>query len=697
METRSLLPALRRRWRIVAAFLLGLPVLGLLAIEVAIRALPPLDLAQASERSTVVLDREGRLLRPFVMADGRWRMPVTLEEVDPRYIDMLIAYEDRRFWSHPGVDGFALLRAGSQMLRQGRIVSGGSTLTMQVARLLEPREERSLRAKARQALRALQLERQFSKAGILELYLALAPFGGNIEGVRAASLAWFGREPKRLSLAESALLVALPQAPETRRPDRFPEAAGAARARVLGRIAQANILPEADLARGAEEAVPLARRAFPRHAAHRSETLAAEHPAERRILTTYDRTMQVSLEALARERAEALGREVSVAIMVIDLASGDVRASVGGADYFDTARAGGIDLTRAIRSPGSALKPFVYAFAFDEGIAHPETLLEDRAMRFGLYAPENFDPGFQGIVTARAALQQSLNLPAVDMLNALGAQRFLSRLRQTGANVLLPGDTSPGLAIALGGLGISLHDLTALFAGLGRGGVALSPREMAGQQAQSRTLTSPVAAWYAADILIGAPPPDNGPSGRIAFKTGTSFGFRDAFAIGFDRKHAIGIWVGRADNVPVPGLVGRKSAAPILFEAFQRIGLSAGLPPRPRDAIVARTSELPPPLRHLRSDVPKTVQAATRQALQIAFPPDGARLDSASLEESGRPILTLKLQGGAPPFTMLMNGMPAGEGLTRRTIALPAPERGFNEIAIIDRLGETRRVGVRLE
>jgi len=696
MTWRGPSPA-RRRWRIIAAFLIGLPAIALLAVELAIRKLPPLDLARASERSTVVLDREGRLLRPFVMADGRWRMPVTLDEVDPRYLDMLIAYEDRRFWSHPGVDGFALIRAGAQMLRHGRIVSGASTLSMQVARLVEPREERSLKSKARQALRALQIERQFGKKGVLELYLALAPFGGNIEGARAASLAWFGREPKRLSLAESALLVALPQAPEARRPDRFPTAAAEARDRVLGRIAQAKILPEADLARGAEEAIPHARRAFPRHAAHRAEALVAEHPSERRIVTTYDRAMQGSLETLARERAEALGREVSVAIVVIDLASGEVRASVGGADYFDTTRAGGMDLTRAIRSPGSALKPFVYAFAFDEGLAHPETLLEDRAMRFGLYAPENFDPGFQGVVTARAALQQSLNLPAVDMLNALGAQRFLTRLRQSGAHVLLPGDASPGLAIALGGLGVSLHDLTALFAGLGRGGVTLTPRERPGQQPERHTLTSPVAAWYAADILIGAPPPDNGPSGRIAFKTGTSFGFRDAFAIGFDRSHAIGIWVGRADNVPVPGLVGRKVAAPILFEAFQRVGPSPGLPPRPKNAIVARTADLPPPLRHMRSDIPKTVQATARQALHIAYPPDGAKLDTDSLEDAGRSTLTLKLQGGAPPFTLLLNGMPVGEGLTRRTIPLPAPGRGFNEIAVIDRLGETRRVGVRLE
>jgi penicillin-binding protein 1C len=685
------------KWRMAAALLIALPAVAWVAVELAIRFLPPLDLARASERSAVVLDREGRLLRPFVMADGRWRMPVTLDEVDPRYIEMLVAYEDRRFYRHAGIDPLAMARAGWQMLAARRVVSGGSTLTMQVARLLEPREERSLVAKARQALRALALERRFSKREILELYLSLAPFGGNVEGVRAAALGWFGREPKRLSMAEVALLVALPQAPESRRPDRFPEAASEARERVLKRIRQAKILPEADLARGTDEPVPTARRAFPRHAAHRAEALVAASPDQRRIETTFDRALQVSLEQLARERAEPFGPQVSVAIVALDLASGELRAAVGGADYFDAQRAGGIDLTRAVRSPGSALKPFVYAFAFDEGLAHPETLLEDRALRFGLYAPENFEPGFQGLVTARAALQQSLNLPAVELLNALGPQKFLSRIRQSGARLYMPDETSPGLAIALGGLGISLQDLTALFASLGRGGEMLMPRERPGEANAPVVLTSPVASWYAADILIGAPPPDNGPPGRIAFKTGTSFGYRDAFAIGFDRRHAIGVWVGRADNAPVPGLVGRKSAAPILFEAFQRAGLQPGIPPRPAEAIIARTSALPPPLRHLRQDVAKTIAAAARPQLQIAYPPDGAKLDSESLRAGDSPALMVKLQGGSPPFTLLLNGVPASESQMRRSIAMPAPGRGFAEIAVIDRLGETRRVSIRLE
>ncbi|CAN1511741.1 PbpC Membrane carboxypeptidase/penicillin-binding protein PbpC [Rhabdaerophilaceae bacterium] len=683
--------------RVVAA-LLCLPLALMFAIATALALLPPLDLARVAERSPLVLDREGRLLRPFVMADGRWRMPVSLSEVDPRYVDMLIAYEDRRFYAHRGVDLLAMARAAGQMLVNGRVVSGGSTLSMQVARLVEPREARSARAKVRQILRAVQLERAVGKTGILELYFALAPFGGNIEGIRAASLAYFGREPRRLSMPESALLVALPQSPGARRPDRFPEAATKARARVLERIATTGSLPDADLARGAEDPVPSARRPFPRHAAHRAETLLSENGTKRVIRTTLDRTVQSSLETLARERASTFGPEVSIAIVAVDLASGEVRASVGGPDYFNTERAGAMDLTRAIRSPGSALKPFVYALAFDEGIAHPETLLEDRASRFGLYTPENFDPGFQGLVTARHALQNSLNLPAVELLNTYGPQRFLARLRQAGADVRLPDASAPGLAIVLGGLGLSLHDLTGLFAGLGRGGAMLSIHDEPGKAIALGSIAGQVASWYAADILLGAPPPDNGPAGRIAFKTGTSYGYRDAFAVGFDRQHAIGVWVGRPDNAPVPGLVGRKSAAPILFEAFQRVGLKPGVMPRPVDALVARTSGLPPPLRHMRHDIPKTLLAAARQTLQIAYPPDGARLESDSLSRvDGTSQLTLKLQGGAPPFTVLMNGMPVHPGATRRIIDIAAPEAGFSDIAVIDRLGESRRISIRLD
>ena len=684
----------------------GLAMVASLPVGFALyaRSLPPLDLEALKERSTVVLDRQGKLLRPFVMADGRWRMPITAAEVDPRYLTMLIAFEDQRFHAHAGVDPFALMRAGWQWLRQGRIVSGGSTLSMQVARLVEPRESRSLKAKIRQMARAIELERRVGKAGILDLYLSLAPYGGNLEGIRAASLAYFGKEPTRLSNAEAALLVALPQAPESRRPDRFPERAEAARTRVIARMRSQQTLAEAELARAESEAVPQRRRPFPHLAAHRAESLVAADPQQRQHVTTLERDWQIVLERLAQERAEAQGPKVSVAIVVVDNQTGEVRASVGGADYFNATRWGGIDLTRAIRSPGSALKPFIYALAFENGIAHPETMLEDRAQRFGLYAPDNFDYGFQGMVTARQALQMSLNLPAVELLQLVGAQRFLSRLRQAGATVETPDETAPGLAIGLGGLGVTLHDLTMLYAGLARGGAMLPNVETFASAADLTTgkrlpqrFVGPVAAWYVGDILLGAPPPDNALQARIAYKTGTSYGYRDAWAVGFDRRHTIGVWVGQADNGAVPGLIGRKVAAPVLFDAFARIGLTAGPMPRPREALVASNAHLPPPLRHIRQDIPKTALAGSRQALQIAFPPDGAAIDTKAEQRDGKPSVTVKIAGGLPPFTFLLNGAPVGGQRLRRELEIGPEGLGFAQISVIDATGATERVTIRLQ
>lgn len=672
---------------------------GPVALALYVASLPPLDLAALSERSTVVLDRNGKLLRPFVMADGRWRMPVTHGEVDPRYLAMLIDYEDRRFYAHFGVDPVASLRAGWQFFRHGRIVSGASTLSMQVARLVEPRETRSLGAKLHQMVRAVELERRVGKAGILDLYLSLAPFGGNLEGARAASLAYFGKEPARLSTAEAALLVAIPQAPESRRPDRFAAQALAARDRVLNRIRLGGTLPEAEIARGEAEPIPEARRPFPSHAAHRAEALVAADPKARRIITSLDYGWQVVLERLARERAEAIGPELSVAIVVVENETGLVRASIGGADYFSTRRKGGIDLTRAIRSPGSALKPFIYALAFENGIAHPETMLEDRPHRFGAYAPENFDLSFQGMVSARQALQLSLNLPAVDLLQLVGPQRFLSRLREVGAGIKTQDERAPGLAIGLGGLGISLNDLTMLYSGLARGGVMLPLREKpdAAVEANPPRLVGKVPAWYIADVLLGAPPPDNAPPAKIAYKTGTSFGYRDAWAIGYDRKHTIGVWVGQADNGAVPGLVGRRVAAPILFEAFARIGLEPGLPKRPREALVASNAALPPPLRHIRQDIPKSMASMQRQNLQIAFPPDGAAIDAGATQQDGKPWLVVKVTGGSPPFTYLLNGAPVLGRIARREAGIGPDGLGFAQISVIDATGATDHVTVRLQ
>lgn len=673
-----------------ALALVALIVAGSLGAEFArfVRDMGPLDLTVAQERSTIVLDRNGQLLRPFTTPEGRWRLPATREDVDPEFLRMLIHYEDKRFREHSGIDPLAMLRAGFQAATTGRVVSGGSTLTMQVARLLEPRGRRDLSAKLRQMVRAVQLEQALSKDEILDLYLLLAPYGGNLEGVRAASIAYFGREPKRLSHAEAALLVALPQSPETRRPDRFREAAEGARAKVLTRALDGGVIDAREAERAAREIIPPARRPFPMLAAHLAEQAVAAAPNERVHRLAIDARLQADLEALVAERAARLGPGLSGAAIVVDNASGETRALVGSVGYLREERRGAIDMTRALRSPGSALKPFVYALAFEEGVAHPETILEDRPTRFGAYAPENFDLGHQGAVTARRALQSSLNIPTVDLLSRVGPARFVARLRQAGAQVVVPRETAPGLAVGLGGVGVSLRDVAALYAGLAR---AASGKE------DGAGVAEPVAAWYVFDILRGAPPPEGALGGLIAYKTGTSYGFRDAWAVGYDRDATIAIWVGRADGGSAPGLTGRNGAAPILFDAFSRLSRRGEPIAPPAHALVATTATLPPPLRHIRQDRPKTIAATASAPLRIAFPPDGALVDLGLNHGERGQALALKAQGGAPPFTWLVNGAPVATQEPRREAAWPPDGAGFARISVVDANGETQSVSVRIE
>lgn len=696
----------RRPRYLVAAFVVATGCLvGPWAYQRAVAALGPLDLAALDAASPVVADRDGRVLRAFTTSDGRWRSPVRADEVDPRFLDLLIAVEDKRFFTHGGVDATAAARALAQFARHGRVVSGASTLTMQAARLLEPRDERSLAAKARQILRARQLEARLSKRAILDAYLALAPYGGNLEGLRAATLAWFGKEPARLSLAERALLVALPQSPETRRPDRHADAAKRARDRIIQRAAALGLATRAEADKALEEPVPTQRRAPPALAAHLTEAAVAARPGVKRIATTLDARLQASLETLARDTVERLGPKLSMAVLAVDALSGEIRASVGSADYFDAARAGAIDMTRAARSPGSALKPFIYALAFENGLAHPETMLDDRPTRYGAWRPENFDLGFQGSVTARRALQISLNLPAVELLSLVGPAQFLGRLRGAGAEVITPKEAAPGLAVGLGGVGVSLNDLTRLYLALARGGAAGPLRAFPdAPEAPARPVAEPSAAWQVADILRGAPPPQNAPAGRVAYKTGTSYGYRDAVAVGFDRRLVVGVWIGRADNAPTPGLVARTSAAPALFEAFSRAQSLLGLPSdaveRPAGVLsVQASAQLPPPLRHVRRDAPKTMAATALAPLKIAYPPDGARVDLGLGAATRDPeaTLALKAQGGAPPLVWMVNGTPVGAPEPRRQSAWKADGAGFARISVMDAAGAVDSVNVRLD
>ncbi len=657
-------------------------------------SLGPPPLGKDLETSHAVLDREGKLLRAYATSEGRWRLPATEKDVDPRFLKLLFAYEDKRFYEHYGVDLLALGRAAFQFTSSGHIVSGGSTITMQVARLLEPREHRSLGAKLRQITRALELEQALSKNEILSLYLTLAPYGGNLEGIRAAALAYFGKEPRKLSLSEAALLVALPQSPELRRPDRYPQAAQAARDRVLDRAAAAGVVPRDEIARAKAASVPRERKPLPVLAPHAADQVVTAEPDRRIHRLTIDAGLQKTLQYLAYERAHALGPQISVAILAVDNESGEVRARVASADYFDESRAGQVDMTLALRSPGSTLKPFIYGLGFEDGLLHPETLIDDRPARYGSYTPENFDLTFQGTVTVRRALQMSLNVPAIAVLGRVGVSRMSARLTQTGAALVLPKGEAPGLAMGLGGVGIKLSDLVMLYTGLARLGSAVPLIEREGEVAQNpRRLLDPVAAWYVGNVLIGAPPPDNAPPGRIAFKTGTSYGYRDAWAVGYDGRMTIGIWVGRADGAPVPGLVGRAAAAPILFDAFARSGNApAPLAHAPKGAVFAATNKLPPPLQHFSSD--GSLSAASEPP-RIMFPPDGARIELAK-GAAPEPV-ALKIAGGAAPLTVMVNGVPLAAQGGRRTLFFAPDGPGFVRLTVMDARGATDSVSVRLQ
>ncbi len=678
-----------------------LTVIGLTAVAaVALYAhrlgAPPLERAEAT--SVTVLDRNDVLLRAFTASDGRWRLPLSVDEVDPRYLQLLLAYEDKRFRTHWGVDPKALLRSGWQLATRRKIISGGSTITMQVARLLEGEHERTAAGKFKQIVRAVQLERRLSKREILALYLKLAPFGGNVEGVRAASLAYLGKEPRRLSIAEAAVLVAIPQSPELRRPDRHADATRRARDRVLARVAGAGAITPDELREAMAERSPSLRHEFPKLAPHLADAEIERDKSRVVHRLTLDASAQRALEQLASEHAKALGTGLSAALLAVENATGAVVAHVGSAGYFDGDRAGAVDMTRAVRSPGSTLKPFIYGLAFEAGIAHPETLIEDRPQRFGTYSPKNFDHDFRGTVTIREALAQSLNIPAVKVLDALTPGRLASRLTAVGAEPVLPQATEPTLAIALGGLGLRLNDLAMLYTSLARQGdpiVLQRRRDGAEPRPPYPTrLLAAAAAWQIGDILRNAPAPANAKPGQIAYKTGTSYGYRDAWSVGFDGRHTIAVWVGRPDGAAVTGLSGRQSAAPLLFDAFQRLAeRRTPLATAPAGVLRVSGADLPPALRRFREGIEEAAQLGPfrEPPVQIAFP-----IDRSDVEVEAGEGLTVKAEGGALPLTWLVDGAPVATDPAKREVTIDGIGRGFVRLSVIDAKGRADRVVVRV-
>ena len=692
---------MRRRWHRWLAGC-GAAVACLALTGLALDRLFPLDLGRFHQPSVVVTDRDGVMLRAFTAPDGAWRLPVHAAEVDPLYLRMLIAYEDQRFARHPGVDPLAVLRAAAQWAGEGRIVSGASTLTMQVARLLEPRP-RGLAAKLVQMGRALQLELHLPKDEILDLYLALAPFGGNLEGVRAASLAYFGKEPRRLTEAEAALLVALPRSPERLRPDRDGAAARDARNEVLERVAARGVI-DAEMARQAmAEPVPSARLALPFLAPHLAErALGLAAPADGAIRTTIDARLQAAIEDMLGRRVLAFGPDTATAVVVLHHPTMELRAYVGAPDYFDARRRGMIDMAAAVRSPGSALKPFIYALAFDALLVHPDTLIADTAQAFGDYTPVNFDGGFHGDVTAREALQRSLNLPAVMLLDRIGPAAFDAALRRVGVTLRFDRRHGPAtLPLALGGAGLTLEELVRLYTALPSGGVvrpvvmlqrpgADDPGDLSGAR-----LFGPAAAWYTSRILEGvAPPAGRAAAGRVpgltvGFKTGTSYGFRDAWAVGNVGDYTVGVWVGRPDGTPCSDCVGIAAAAPLLFNVADLLPPGRPSPVAPPAGVIAGpTSALPQALRRLGGPAAEANTPAAGPGPSITFPVDGTRLRVAR-DGGVWDDVALRAAGGAPPVGGGGDGRP-GAARGRRSDGEWQPDgTGFARVEVIDAVGRS--------
>ena len=667
-----------RAWRqiLIAAGLLGTAAVGLDA------AFPPV-LDRYADRGAEVTDKDGALLRGFTASDGAWRFRIGVGDVDPLFPRMLTAFEDGRFRLHPGVDPLAVIRAAGQWAAAGRPVSGASTLTMQTARLLEPRP-RTLAAKLVEMLRALQLEWRYSKDEILGIYLSVAPYGGNLEGIAAATRFYFGKNPKWLTPGEAALLTVLPQSPERLRPDRHPEQARAARDKVLDRMVGAGVL-SAEAARAAmNEPIPTARRATPLHAPHLARAL---HDGA----TLIDGALQTDLEALAKRRLDSLEPGADLALLVIENRTRAVRAYVGSGDFL----ANQVDMVRAVRSPGSTLKPFIYAAAMDAYGIHPETRIDDRPTRFGDYQPTNFDNRYRGRITLREALQLSLNVPAVAVLDRLGPVRLADLLTEAGAQLRFDSRIQrAALPMALGGVGTRLWDLGTLYCGLANGGRFASLRIAPNDPMEpGRQVISERAAGHIAAILAGVPRP----AGRtalsnhaVAYKTGTSYGFRDAWAVGFDGDHTVAVWIGRPDGGFGSERTGSREAAPMLFNVFDRLPKPLhALPTPPAEERILRTADLPPPLRLFRTGGGSALPPPAADPFAIAFPPDGATVEVAADD-----TLSLRADGGRRPLRWLIDGAPLAAAPYRRTAAWRPDGEGAVRLTAIDGTGASSTVRV---
>lgn len=534
--------------------------------------------------SPEVLARDGSLLRSYLTPDQKWRMSTRLDEVPPELPQALVAKEDRWFWWHPGVNPVSVVRAAAGNALSGERGSGASTITMQLARMLEPKP-RTVWGKVVEAFRALQLEWHHSKAEILEMYMSHLPYGGNIEGVKAASYLYFQRPPGQLSLAQSTLLTVIPNRPNSLRPDLHGPAALAARNRWLDRFDDEGIFERHMIDDAVNEPMPNARYTLPVRAPQFCEWVRSR-AGTRAVRTTLDPRLQaLTQELLANHvrRVKPMGIR-NGAVLVVDNRTMEVLAYCGSADFEDKAAQGEVDAIHAVRSPGSALKPFIYALAFDRGLITPQSSLLDIPGEFTDFTPVNYDRDYRGEVTAAEALRHSLNLPAVRLLHQVGMAPFLRLLDRAGFATVMRQRSELGLSLALGGCGVTMEELVRAYAALGHGGELLPLRWRVDAPVGEATgrICSPEAAYMVTDILSGIQRPDlpaqylgRSKLPRVAWKTGTSFGRRDAWSIGYNPRYTVGVWMGNMDGKAVLEMSGSRTAVPLLLEVFNGLDYDA--------------------------------------------------------------------------------------------------------------------------
>ena len=672
---------------------LGL-LLALCAIMLANALFPP-PLERLISASRLVKGSDGVALRAFPTAQGRWRLPVALSEVDPHFIDALIRVEDKRFFAHFGVDYIALMRASFQALWRGKIDSGASTLTMQTARLLEPRP-RTIGSKLIEMVRAHQIELRLDKQEILEAYLTLAPYGGNLEGIESAAWAWFGKNADSLTDPEIALLLALPQAPESRRPDRRWKAAKTARDAIAEELATFGIWAKLRAKDVVRDPLPRQRHIFPNAAWHASLKVFGDMPDQGNATASINGRLQSTITEHLQRRLAPSNNAVQAGAILVDIPSRCVVAYVGsiGRD-----RAGGwMDLMARPRSPGSALKPFIYGMAMDRGLVRPDSVLSDFPTSFGGYNPDNFDKGFRGEVRMAEALQHSLNIPAVQILDSFGAENLKASLSFAGVPLVISGQdkAATGLSLALGAVGISGISLAQLYAALGDHG-RVKPLRWAGDcnahsDAIGTEMLGSVTATQILDILKGAPAPSgrspanlttNAP--QLAYKTGTSYGYRDAWAAGVAGELAAVVWVGRPDGAPNGRETGRSAALPLLFDivdlAFANPALGQNISQSNRSVHKAQNKAKE-----------RAIVTPRNQGPDIVFPPKHAVLYIAP-KRTSRFVFAANSD---ETLDWYVDGQPVKPDPLGQAVWVPQ-HLGFHIIAAVDSDGQRSQVSVRVK